>query len=259
MTATSLYRSNLQKGGAMLEDTSHFVRNWIPEMPVRENLERAVDASGAGGRSSLRRADLVSRILKPRFVDPGVEVLCGLRVLLDDDAHAFRDACYFETTRTEAILADFVEGPLFDWYQEGRSEITADDAKKWLERQKVDGLAPPWSEAVTRRVGRTIVSTLRDFGVLEGATRSTRKQIGAPYPSIAGFAYVCWRLAELGVTAAKLQTSPVWRRWLLQPSDVGDLLADLASHGVIHLNRAGSVTRIEWRGSSLAEVVHVAA
>lgn len=56
----------------------------------------------------------------------------ALRFLLDTDRHAFRDACYFETTRAEPLLAAFVEEPLFDWYEAGRSSITVDDAMGWL-------------------------------------------------------------------------------------------------------------------------------
>ncbi len=78
-------------------------------------------------------------------------------------------------------------------------------------------------------------------------------------PSIGGFAYVCWRLQELGVTAASMEVAPAWKRWLLTPSDVAALMADLAQHGVIGLNRAGSVVRIEWRAASLTEAVHAAA
>jgi len=36
-------------------------------------------------------------------------------------------------------------------------------------------------------------------------------------------------------------------------------MTDLAQYGVILLNRAGSITRIEWRANTLAEAVHAAA
>ena len=158
-----------------------------------------------------------------------------------------------------ALLADFAEGPLFDWYTAGRSTITVDDVEPWLRALSRTGSAPDWSAAVRTRVGRALLATLRDFGVLEGVASGTRKVIGHPYPSVPGFAYTCWRLHELGVTAASLEASSVWRRWLLGPADVGALMTDLARHEVILLNRAGSVTRIEWRATTLAEAVHAAA
>lgn len=256
MSTTSAYTSNLQKGGALLEISTLFVSTWDDRRSCQDNLGAVV---GVGATSPIRRADLSARILRPRFVDPGPHVVSALKVLLDADRRAFRDACYFEASRTEPLLADFAQGPLFEWYRAGRSAVTVDDAVHWLTEIAHRGSAPAWSDSVRMRVARALLATLRDFGVLEGATGGPKKRIGHPYPSVAGFAYVCWRLHELGVTAASIERSPVWRRWLLDTADVGALLTDLAQHGVILLNRAGSVTRIEWQAATLAEAVHGAA
>lgn len=256
MRATVPYTSNLQKGGALLDIAALLVSSWDDSRSCGENLDAVVEI---GAASAVRRADLSDRILRRRFVEPGPHVVAALRVLLDADRQAFRDACYFETSRAETLLADFAEGPLFEWYQDGRSTVKVDEAVAWLAATVRRGLAPAWSDAVQTRVARALLATLRDFGVLEGAPGSTKKVIGHPYPSIAGFAYICWRLHELGVTAASIERSPVWRRWLLQTADVGALLTELAQHGVILLNRAGSVTRIEWQAATLAEAVHGAA
>lgn len=253
------YTSNLQKGGALVEASALLVSAWDDSLSVDGNLAMAVGANLFGAASAVRRRDLVDRILRPRLVDPGPHVMSALKVLLDTDGHAFRDACYFEASRAEPLLADFAEGPMFDWYTAGRTTITVADVEPWLVGLLRTGSAPNWSAAVRARVGRALLATLRDFGVLGGVAGGTRKQIGHPYPSVPGFAYTCWRLHELGVTAPSLEGSPVWRRWLLGPADVGALMTDLAGHGVILLNRAGSITRIEWRATTLSEAVHAAA
>ncbi len=256
MTMSGVYTSNLQKGGALLGVSALLVSSWDDLRSSEENLAALVEI---GAASAVRRTDLSHRILRPRFIEPGPQVVSALKVLLDSDLRAFRDACYFEACRAEPLLADFAEGPLFEWYQAGRSTVTVEDAVAWVGQIACRGLAPDWSDAVQTRVGRALLATLRDFGILEGTTGGTRKQIGHPYPSIAGFAYTCWRLHELGVTAASIERSTVWRRWLLATADVAALLTDLAHHGVIMLNRAGSVTRIEWQAATLAEAVHGAA
>jgi len=256
MSVTTAYTSNLQKGGALLDVSALFVSNWDDRRSSDDNLAGVVEI---GAASAVRRADLSDRILRPRFLEPGPHVVSALKVLLDSDRRAFRDACYFEASRAEPLLADFAGGPLFDWYRTGRSTVTVDDAVAWVAQMARRGLAPAWSDAVQTRVARALLATLRDFGVLEGATGGTKKEIGHPYPSVAGFAYTCWRLHELGVTAASIERSSVWRRWLLGTADVGALLTDLAQHGVILLNRAGSVTRIEWQVATLAEAVYGAA
>lgn len=253
------FTSNLQKGGALLDLSALLVSSWDNGLSVAENLSRAMDTNLLGASSAVRRKDLLERILKPRFIDPGPHVMSALQVLLKDDRHAFRDACYFEATRAEPLLARFIEEPAFSWYESGRSTITVGDVGEWLEGLERSGLTLDWSDAVRTRVARALLASLRDFGVLVGVASGTQKEFGQPYPSIGGFAYACWRLQEMGMTAASVESSRVWRRWLLDSTDVASLMADLAQHGVIQLNRAGSVVRIEWRAESLAEVVHAAA
>lgn len=259
MTAPNLYTSNIQKGGALLDVAARFVAAWDEHRSPEENWTAAAEVNVVGAASAVRRSDLSRRILHRRFIEPGPHVMTALKVLVDSDNRAFRDACYFETTRAEPLLAAFAEGPLFGWFQSGRSTISLDDATTWLTKIGQAGQAPPWSEAVRTRVGRALLAALRDFGILDGIKGGMRKVIARPYPSVAGFTYVCWRLHELGVTAATIVSSPSWRRWLLEPADVTGLLADLAQQGVILLNRAGSVTRIEWQANTLAEAVHAAA
>ncbi|MGQ0678935.1 MAG: BrxA family protein [Actinomycetota bacterium] len=252
------YTSNLQKGGALLGPSALFVVSWDQDRSIAENLAEMVEANKLGLASSTRRRDLVGRIMKPRFVDPGPHIIPALKELLKQNHHAFSDACYFETCRTELLLSNFAGGPVFDWYAAGRSMITVDDVIGWLDSATQEAPAQ-WSEAVRLRLSQALLAALRDFGVLKGATKGSKKQIASPYPSIAGFAYACWRLHEMGVTAASLEASPAWRQWLLTPGDVSTLMIDLARQGVILLNRAGSVTRIEWQATSLVEAVHGAA
>lgn len=251
------YTSNLQKGGALLEASASFVSTWDETGSAEANLRTFTDANSAA--SPTRRRDLVNRILRPRFMDPGPHLIGALKVLLAEDRGAFREACYFETSRTEPLLADFVEGPVFDWHTAGRSQISVPDARRWLVELFEQEQIVAWSEDVQKRVAQALLSSLRDFGILRGASGGSRKEIAHPYPTTAGFAYACWRLGEMGVTAASLEGSPVWRRWLLSPPDVSALIAALAGQGVIMLNRAGSVTRIEWQAATLVEAVHAAA
>lgn len=256
---TVRFTSNLQKGGALIEATAALVTSWDASRSVEANLAAATADNVFGAASDVRRSDLIHRILEPRYIAPGQHVISAMKEMAVSDRFGFRDACYFETTRTEPLLAAFAEVPLFEWYTAGRSTVTVDDALSWLDTQEAVGRTPPWSEAVRTRVARALLAALRDFGVLDGVRSTRTKHISQPYPSPGGFAYVCWRLHELGVTAATIETSPTWRRWLLTPTDIASLMADLAHLGVIRLNRAGSVLRVEWRAASLPEAVHAVA
>jgi hypothetical protein len=246
---------NIQKGGAMLDDTRHMIEVWDDGIDGASNLRRIAEANLLGKASRKRSDDVLMRILGPRFVAPGTEVVPALRALRDDP-RAFREACYYETARDDDLLAAFAEGPLFDWYDGGRVGVTVEEVKSWLETLTKDDKLPEWTDTVRTKVARGLLAALRDFGVLSGAVR---KEFNPPGMTAKGFAYVAFREHQRGVSARALVKSSVWRRWLLDGGWVQDLLTQVDRLGLIHYAHAGSAVRIDWQASSLQEVVHAAA
>ena len=165
-----MFTVNIQKGGAMLDDTRHMIEVWDDDLDGASNLRRIADANMLGKASRKRSDDVLIRILGPRFVAPGPEVIPALRALRDDP-RVFREACYYETTRDEDLLAAFAEGPLYDWYTTGRVGVTVEEVKSWLEALTKDGQLPEWTDTVRTKVARGLLAALRDFGVLSGAVR----------------------------------------------------------------------------------------
>ena len=250
--------SNIVKAGALIDDTLRFVEVWDPGLSPEANLERVVDSNLLGLPSQKRIYDTLTYALRPRYVDPGPVVIPGLTVLSGNGA-AFRDACYFETTRVDQLLARFAEGPLFEWHEQGRLAISAEDVVDWIGKQAANGELPDWSDSLTRRVGQGLLSTLRDFGMLAGATRSQRKDINPRPLSIPGFAYVAFRLHQEGMSSRALLTSKVWRRWLLDESQVLGMLHRAHGTGALAFESAGTAIRIDWSSESLVEVVRAVA
>lgn len=94
--------SNIQKGGALLDDTRRLVEAWSEALGVEENLERVIGENLLGKPSRTRAEDVVRRIIKPRFVAPGPHVISALGGLLAHSA-AFREACYLEAADLDAV------------------------------------------------------------------------------------------------------------------------------------------------------------
>ena len=250
-----MFTVNIQKGGAMLDDTRHMIEVWNDDLDGESNLRRIADANLLGKATRKRSDDVIMRILRPRFVDAGPEVVPALRALRDDP-RAFREACFYETARDEDLLASFAEGPLFKWYTAGRVGVAVEQVKTWLEALTKDGQLPVWTDTVRTKVARGLLAALREFGVLGGAVR---KEFIPPGMTAKGFAYVAFREHQQGVSARALMESSVWRRWLLDDRWVRDLLTQIDRLGLVHYAHAGSAVRIDWRASSLQEVVHAAA
>jgi hypothetical protein len=250
-----MFTVNIQKGGAMLDDTRHLIDLWDDHLDGASNLRRIADANLLGKPSRKRSDDVLKRILGPRFVAPGPDVVPALRELRDDP-RAFREACYYETTRDEDLLAAFAEGPVFQWYSEGRIGVTVEEVKAWLITLKVAGQLPELTDTVRTKVARGLLAALRDFGVLRGAVR---KEFNTPGMSPKGFAYVAYREYEQGISARALVESTIWRRWLLDERWVNELFTQVDRLGLLHYSRVGSAVRIDWRAANLSEVARVAA
>ncbi len=250
-----MFTVNIQKGGAMLEDARRLIDVWDDDIEPDENLHSIADQNLLGKTSRKRTDDVLLRILKPRYVLAGVDVIPALRAL-ERDPRGFREACFYETARDEQLLAAFAEGPVYDWYTEGRIGITINDVSGWLASLTKVGQLPELTDTVRTKVGRGLLAALRDFGVLRG---TVRKEFNPPGISPRGFAYVAFREREQGASGRALVESAIWRRWLLDDRWVHDLFTRADRFGVLHYARAGSAVRIDWRIDDLAEVVRVAA
>jgi hypothetical protein len=244
------FTSNIQKGGALLDDTRRVVEVWDPGTVPAENLARIAGANLLAKASGVRVDDVLLRIIRPRFVDPGPHVLPALKGLLGD-TRAFTEACYYETARDDPLLAAFAEGPLWSWWQDGRVRVDIAEVTAWLAKLAAAGDTPAWSDSVRTKVARGLLSALRNFGILQG---SIRKEFANPNMSPIGFAYVAWREHEQGASSRALVASPVWHRWLLDTGRVLDLFAQAARLRVLRFSQAGSAVRVDWLVGSLEEI-----
>lgn len=247
--------SNIQKGGALLDDARRLVEVWELGEDVASNLARITGENLLAKASRARSDDVLRRVLRPRLVDPGPHVMAAMKQLLPLP-RSFTDAYYFEACRDDLLLAAFAEGPLFGWWEQGRVAVRVDDVTSWLQALAARGETPEWTSTIRTKVARGLLAALRDFGLLTG---SVHKELARPSLSIAGFGYVAFRLHETGASSRALLTSTVWRRWLLDQARVSEMFHEAARVGLLRYSSAGSSVRVDWLQGSLSDVVHAAA
>jgi hypothetical protein len=245
------FTSNIQKGGALIDDARRVVEVWDLQRDPPENLSRISEENLLAKSSRARADDVLRRILRPRLVDPGPEIIPALKLLLPSP-RGFVDAYYFEAARDDALLAAFAEGPLFDWWDQGRVRVDVQSVSTWLTDLSARGEAPSWSDVIRTKIARGLLASLRDFGVLAGRAQ---KEFSTPSLSLEGFGYAAFRLHSDGASSRTLSATPVWRRWLLDPGRVTALFHEAERHGVLTYSTAGSVVRVDWVQPSLLEVV----
>jgi hypothetical protein len=245
------FDARIIKGGALLDDARRFLEAWDPRAAPAENVDR-IRRTGALGKSSRSRSADVLGVLRRRLVGPGAEVVGTLRLLLTDP-RAFREACYYEATRADALLRAFAGEAVFSWQQAGRAEVAVAETVEWL---AAAGRTPSWSAPTRTRVAQGLLSALRDFGILEGAVR---KRVAPPRLSMRGFAYAAVRERSRHHSGRALLQSPAWRCYLLTPDRVRALFLEADRLKLLRFSEAGTAIRIDWLISSLEEVPRVIA
>lgn len=246
--------SRIIKGGALLDDTRRLVEGWDEERTIEQNLDD-FRAGNLLAKSSRARAEDTLQILRQRFVDPGLHVVRALRVLARNP-RAFREACYYEASRNDNLLAFVAEEILFDWRDRQRFKITTQDLDRALLDRPPHPALKEWGEQTRVRVAHGLLSALRDFGVLEG---KANKRIATSELSVPGFTYTLARLREAETSTVGIIENRAWRRWLLEPRQVRALLLEADREGIIRFSDAGSVVRIDWRYDDLEEIARVVA
>ena len=245
------FTANIQKGGALVEDARRLVEVWDLEYEADRNLERIADQNLLAKRSRARSEDILRRVLTPRLIEPGPQVIEALKLLLPSP-RSFIEAYYLEACRDDALLAALAEGPLYAWWHEGRVTIDSQEVARWIRGLAEAGKAPAWSEGVQIKVARGLLAALRDFGVIAGASR---KEFEAPSLSLPGFGYAAFRLRELGASSRTLVDNAAWRRRLLDRGRVMELFSQADRLGLFHFAAAGSAVRVDWRQDTLAGAV----
>lgn len=245
-----MFTSNILKGGALLDDARRLVDVWDLGEDMTWNLDRIADENLLAKPSRARARAVLQRVLRPRLVEPGPQVIAALKELRSSP-RGFVEAYYYEATRDDGLLAACAEGPLYAWWEASRVSVDVNELAAWLGKLAANGDTPSWADSTRIEVARHLLAALRDFGILNGAVR---KEFSRSSLSIAGFSYVAFRLHETGASSRALLASPVWRRWLLDEGRITELFHEAARKGLLRYSSAGSAVRVDWLQESLSEV-----
>ena len=251
------YNSRLQKGGALFEDMRLLVRNW-QEIGVNGRYDEVVAENLLGKHTRARAADVLRYIFLPRFVHG--RPLHAWRIVreLEDrtlPVEIARPIYYWITARTERLLYDFVCAELLNRSESYVQRITTADVGRWIASQLAT-CGKNWSPSVTSRVARGVLAALRDFGLLEGASK---KRIAPVYLPTESFAYIAFALHREGVSGPQLVQHRDWQLFLLSPPVVEQMFLEADCSGLLRFQAAGKIVRIDFPAANFGEMADVVA
>jgi hypothetical protein len=165
------FTSRIQKGGALLSDMRQLVCQWAvkpsevsPDRYVAEVLQKPTRA---------RAEDTYQRAFLPRFIASYPRDAWKLCAEIEKHAppiEIIRLFYYWLTARAEPILYRYVTEEPFQVARAGTVDVRVDDLTNWI-RNECRNVGKKWSDIVTIKTARAMLAALRDFGILEGASK----------------------------------------------------------------------------------------
>ena len=240
--ASPIYHTRILKGGALLDDMRLLVRSWADSSSAEETQ---VARSLLRKRTLARSKDTFIRAFNPRFLHGDPPNAWKLVRCLEDrnaDLELLRPLYFWITARGDRLLYDFVTQELINIARSGDGSMRIEETTSWI-RAQLKRTHQTWSPTVTLKVARGLLAALRDFKILEGATR---KRVAPVHLPIESFCYVAFCLCLLGCTGEALVHHPDWRLFLLTPSLVERLFLDAHQRNYLSFHSAGRIYRIDF-------------
>lgn len=249
------YSSKIIKAGALLSDTKALLSAWDPGLSVSENLQR-IRRQNLLGKTSRSRAEDILAIFRQRYLaEETVARALATIVRHRSNGNILDRILYFHAVRADSLLRDVVIELLVPHRSRGTMQIDVREIeaslRKWVSEGKTSG---NWGDSTILRVTQGVLSTLRDFGVLQGAVK---KRIAPAYLSLQAFAYIAFYLKQHQPSGAKLLALVDWKLFFLSREGVERFLLEAHQNELLEYHVAGSVTRLTFPATTLEEYANV--
>ncbi|AFY60109.1 DUF1819 family protein [Synechococcus sp. PCC 6312] len=251
------YSSRIIKAGALVADTKKLLCSWNLSVSTAENIKQFHRENIFGKSSRSRVADILA-IFRQRYLsNESVTKALILFARSKFSTSSLIPLLYFHSSLADRLLFDVATNIIFPMYKRGLVDINRREFQYSLTKMVKEGkMASLWSENTFNRLSSGLLSTLRDFGVLQGCVN---KKISPAYLPIESFAYIIFYLKQSQASGVKLLELADWRLFLLFQDDVERLLFECHQRKMLEYHVAGSVTRLTFPAKTLEEYADVLA
>jgi Putative inner membrane protein (DUF1819) len=256
LRSSAPYSSKIIKAGALIGDTKTLLSHWDVAASVEDNINR-VQRDNVFGKASRSRVEDILAIFRQRYLtEESVTRALVTLVRGKFPTAALERLLYFHSARSDQLLHDAVTEILVPMQARGLVDINVQEFQRSLAKLLVEKKVRPWSEITLLRAVQSILATLRDFGVLQGAVN---KKIAPAFLPTESFAYIVFYLKQHQPSGAKLIELPDWKLFFLPREGVERFLFEAHQRDLLEYHVAGSVTRLTFPAETLEEYANVLA
>jgi hypothetical protein len=242
---TGPYSARNVAKGASITDAAQVFACLREELTVEQVRDRARDGKvlSQRGRSSRDRiwASLHHRYLTHRI--PWIIDALVAAFGHGEQSSEFISLLYLHYALRDHLTFDFVTEVLWRKGYANRPVVQRADLVDFLDQAAAEQpQIARWTEQSRLKVANSILTALRDFGVLEG-TRN--KVLVRPVLPLGTAEHLLRVLVTEGQRGRQALEDPAWRLFMLGPQDVAATLAKLAQEGRIRFEKVGRTVVLE--------------
>lgn len=254
------YTTQLQAGLGLVTETKTLLELWSPGMSATQLQQVALESGRFPTVTARRLRNIVMECFAPRYLVSGGAPAKNMKYLSARlSTSDLSQLMLLFTSRANPILADFITNVYWTRYAGGYTEVSTDDARKFVERAIDDGkTAKRWSETTVRRVAAYLTGCCADYGMLERGRKTSRRIISFRIaPTVA--AYLAYELHFDGVGDNTLLTHEDWQLFGLTREDVVEELKRLSLNSWLIVQAAGDMIRVSWKQENMEALFDVLA
>ena len=249
------YTSKIIKAGALIDDTKTMLANWDISQPVKANLFR-LHSENIFGKATRSRIEDILVIFRQRYLnDPNL--IRGLLLLIDHPRflETVDRILFFFAAQNDRLLYDAATIFLVDKQERGIEEISTEMVMEWIQNLVAEGkTTTTWSEHTIHHCSRNILSTLRDFGILQGANL---KRIAPFHLPLEAFAFIAFYKYQKMPSGERLIHDNEWKLFFLSEKTIERYLMEAHQNHLLEYYVAGSVIRLTFPVDNLEEYARV--
>jgi hypothetical protein len=239
------YSARNSSKGALIDETSRIVGALGAGLTVDDVRQQVLDGQILTQRSWSNRRRIWTSV-QQRYLPSHPEWIsqCLQRShARGPHSSEFLTSLYLLYCLKDRLAFDFVTTTLWSMRCQSQSPVSRRDVLDLLEQSSSSQpQIRRWSESTRIKLAGSILTALRDFGVLSGKQKKTLVRPILP-PLTAEF--ILRVLVAEGGAGRQITEELTWRLFFLTPSDVSALLGRLAQSGTIRFEKAGTTVVLE--------------
>jgi hypothetical protein len=237
------YRGRNTSMGALIEEADRIFEALASGQSREEVKQRCFSGDVLRQRTEKSRRRIWASIQHRYFAHEVQWVIDDIIVAKRDDRKAFLDLLYLHYCLRDKLAFDVVTKLIWDAGISVRGVIVPHDVRHLLDDAATDQpLIARWSESTRAKLANSVLTALRDFGLLEG---KARKQVAGRTISNHAAEHLVRLLVSEGQRGRSIITDPTWHLFLMSDRDVSGKLSILASENRLRFEKTGSTVVLE--------------